>query len=350
MASGAAPEILGPSAPDTPVTRVGITAVGSCLPAQRLTTAHLQHRIGTASGFPLPRALLETVTGIRERRIARDDEYASTLAVTAARQALSRADLDPLDIDLLVFASATRDVAEPATAHIVADALGTIGHCFDVSNACNSFVNGIDVGRSMVLAGRARRVLVVTGETPTRSMRRRLDSLEQARSAFAGFTFGDAGAAVVLEPVERGGLLDIDSVTHSEHWQVGGIAGGGSRHPRGDEHTYFHGDGRGLRDVFEKIGTGIFDSLWSRTGWGWQDFTKVLVHQVTMPYLDRFIEVTGVPREKLEVTLPELGNMASATLGIQLARVAPNLRTGDRLLFVGLGGGVSLMTMVWEKS
>ncbi|MDP9220738.1 MAG: ketoacyl-ACP synthase III [Actinomycetota bacterium] len=332
------------------VTRVGITGTGSCLPDQRITTPELQDRVNRASGFTLPAGVFQTITGICSRRIARDDEYASTLAIGAAHQALARADLDPLDIGLLIFASATRDVAEPATAHIVADSLGAIGHCFDVGNACNSFINGIDVGRSMILAGRARRVLVVTGETPTRSMRWQLDSLEQARKSFAGFTFGDAGAAVVLEPVEQGGLLDIDTVTHSEHWAVGGIAGGGSRHPRGDEHTYFHGDGRALRDVFEKIGTGIFDSLWERTGWGWQDFAKVLVHQVTMPYLDRFVEVTGVPRDKLEVTLPELGNMASATLGVQLSRVETSLRTGERLLFVGLGGGISVMTLVWEKS
>src|SRR5262249_28154325 len=157
----------------------------------------------------------------------RDDEYSSTLAVAAARQALEAAGLDPFDIDVLLFASATRDIVEPATAHIVQAELGSRAHVLDVSNACNSFINGIDLARSCILAGRSRRALVVTGETPTRAMRPRVDSLEQARSAFAGFTFGDAGAAVVVEAVARGGIIDIDTETHSQHWPVGGIFGGG---------------------------------------------------------------------------------------------------------------------------
>ena len=75
----------------------------------------------------------------------------------------------------------------------------------------------------------------------------------------------------------------------------------------------------------------------------------MLVHQVTVPYLDRFVEVTGVPRDKLDVTVTGHGNLASATLGLQLARVDGDLAPGDRVLLVGLGGGVSVMTMVWQK-
>jgi 3-oxoacyl-[acyl-carrier-protein] synthase-3 len=328
---------------------MGITAVGSALPAQVVSSAELQDRVAAASGLSLAPGMFEQMTGIARRRVADNDEYASTLAIRAARQALARAGLDPLDIDLLLFASATRDVAEPATAHIVQSELGSKAHAIDLTNACNSFINGIDVARSMLLAGRARRALVVTGETPTRAMRPRVASLAQARTSFAGYTFGDAGAAVVVEAGGRLSIVDVDAETHSEHWAVGGIFGGGSRHPRGEEHTYFHGDGQALRGVFEKIGTGIIDRVRYRTGLDWPDYARVLVHQVTLPYLERFIEVTGVPREKLEITVAELGNVASATLGIQLDRVHADLRRGERVLLIGLGGGVSVMTMVLER-
>ncbi|MFI5839140.1 3-oxoacyl-ACP synthase III family protein [Catenuloplanes sp. NPDC051500] len=332
------------------MTRVGITAAASALPDREVETADLQRQVATASGLRLPDGMFEQLTGVQRRRIAGDDEYASTLAVTAARRALDEAGLDPLDVDLLLFASASRDMVEPATAHIVQAALGSRAHALDVTNACNSFINGIDLARSMIIAGRAGRVLVVTGETPTRAMRRTLSGMQQVRDAFAGYTFGDGGAAVLLEQVNTGGILDIDTETHSEHWQVGGIPGGGSRHPRGDEHTWFSGEGHTLRAVFEKVGAGIIERVSARTGLDWDDYRHVLVHQVTGPYLERFTEITGVPSDKLVHTLPSLGNLASASLGVQLTRIFPDLQTGDRVLLVGLGGGISMMTMVWEKA
>lgn len=332
------------------VPRVGITAVAGCLPDREVTTADLQDRVAAASGLPLPAGMFAQATGIERRRVAAPGEYASDLAAGAAREVLTARGLDPLDVDLLLFASATRDMVEPATAHVVQAALGSRAHALDVTNACNSFLNGIDLARSMILAGRARRALVVTGETPTRAMRPRLDGMAQARTAFAGFTFGDAGAAVLLEPVATGGILDVDGETHSEHWAAGGIPGGGSRHPRGDEHTYFTGDGHRLRGIFEKIGISLVERVNHRAGLTFADYAHVLVHQVTLPYLHRFVEVAGVPPEKLVVTVPSLGNVASATLGVQLARVRPGLTAGDKVLFIGLGGGVSLMTMIWEVS
>src|SRR3954447_20197390 len=188
---------------------VGITGIAYALPAREVPTAELQRRVAVASGLVLPPRMFEQATGIKRRRVAADGEYASDLAIDAATKVLADTGTEPHDVDLLLFAGATRDMPEPATAHVVQAALGSKAHALDVTNACNSFLNGIDLARTMVLAGRARRALVVTGETPSRAARPTVAGLAQARSAFAGFTFGDAGAAVVVEAVAVGGILDV---------------------------------------------------------------------------------------------------------------------------------------------
>ncbi len=330
--------------------RAGIVSAAHVLPPLVLDTDTLQQQICTESELSLPRGVLQRVTGIRQRHVAGPQEYPSTLATLAGRIALERAERRPEDLDLLLFASATRDFVEPSTAHVVQHALGSRAHCLDVTNACNSFLNGVDLAAAMIGCGRAGTALVVTGETPSLSMRRKLPSRTAVLEHFAGYTFGDAGAAVVVEAVAAGGIRAVATETHSEHWQVGGLFGGGARHPRDWDKTYFTGAGTELKGVFEKIGPAIVEATLTRAGLGWPDVAKVLVHQVTVPYLDRFAEVTGVPRDKLEVTVHSHGNIASASLPLQLSRVWPELSRGDLVLFVGLGGGVSVMTMLWEKS
>jgi 3-oxoacyl-[acyl-carrier-protein] synthase III len=339
-----------PSRP-APERRVGITAAAHVLPPTVLTTTEVQARVESASGFALPAGLLERITGIRERRVVVEGEqWASSLAIDAARAALDRAGREPEEVDLLLFASATRDFVEPATAHVVNHALGAGAHCLDVTNACNSFVNGLDLARAMIESGRASTALVVTGETPSLSTRWAVEGVRDVAHHFAGYTFGDAGAAVVLEPVATGGFGRTETETHSEHWEVGGIFGGGSRYPRDYDKLYFTGAGRELKRVFEKIGPAIVDSTLAHAGLGVDDLAAVLVHQVTAPYVDRFCEVTGVPRHLLDVTVETHGNVASATLPLQLSRRWDRLQAGDTVLLLGLGGGVSVTSTLWTKS
>lgn len=334
-----------------PPPRVGITAAAHVLPPTVLTTDDVQARIERASGFGLPAGLLERITGIRSRHVVVEGEqWASSLAIDAGRAALERAGRDPAEVDLLLFGSATRDFVEPATAHVVQHALGTNAHCLDVTNACNSFINGLDLARAMIETGRARTALVVTGETPSLSIRWQVESLRGAVEHFAGYTFGDAGAACVVEPVASGGLGRTETETHSQHWDVGGIFGGGSRHPRDEDLLYFSGAGHELRRVFEKIGPAIVDSTLAHAGLAMDDLAAVLVHQVAVPYLDRFCEVTGTPPHLVDRTVDVVGNIASATLPLQLSRQWERLAPGDQVLLLGLGGGVSVMSMMWQKA
>lgn len=329
--------------------RVGFTAAAAYLPGAPVPTGDLEDLVRRGSpGVRIPNGLFRRMTGIESRHVASPDEQASDLALAAARSVLADGG-DPASIDLLLFASASRDMVEPATSHIVQHQLGTTAHCLDVTNACNSFLNGIDIARAMILAGRATRVLVCSGEVPSRAVRHRVESLEQLNRSFAGFTFGDAGAAVIVERVATGGILHVDARAYSEHWEIGGIFGGGSRYPREEEWTYFHGDGEQLRLAFEKVGPAPVHAALAAAGLEMADVSRVLCHQVTVPYLQRFSEVTGIDPGRILTTVDTLGNLASCTIPVQLARLWPEIEPGERVLFVGLGGGASLATAVWQR-
>jgi 3-oxoacyl-[acyl-carrier-protein] synthase-3 len=278
-------------------------------------------------------------------------EFASTLAVSAGRSALVDAGLDPADIDLMIFASASQDLVEPATAHIVADALGIRGRTvFDVKNACNSFVDGLRVAEALIETGRATRALIVTGETPTLAARYDVRTVREFRRGFLGYTVGDVGGAVVLEPSDDDrGIFHRDSWSASEHWTVSGVPGGGSRHPRGDEFTYAEGDGARLRTIIRSFDRDLFHRVFRETGTTASDYRTFIIHQVTRSLTDEVIEDLGIPPDRVEWTIEDFGNVASGTFPLALRRAvdAGRMQQGDRGIFLGLGAGISIATMAF---
>jgi len=104
-----------------------------------------------------------------------------------------------------------------------------------------------------------------------------------------------------------------------------------------------------LLAAFEQAGDAMLRRTLEATGTTYDDYRYVLVHQVTDSYLAKFCIAAGVPRDRLVPTVTRYGNLAAATLGVQLAEVYDTLTSEDRVLFIGLGGGISLTTMVWQK-
>ncbi|GGV13314.1 3-oxoacyl-ACP synthase [Actinomadura cremea] len=325
--------------------RARITAVAAHLPERTVTSAEVEARVAAESpGYRPHPTIVERMTGIRARHVMRDDEQASDLAVAAARTVLTDRGLSPDGVDLLVFGSASQDLVEPATAHIVAAKLGATCPVFDVKNACNSFLNGLQTAEALIRTGQHERVLVCTGESPSRAIRWNVRDRAQFVDAFAGYTLSDGGAAMLVEAAPDGGLFYRDFAAVSASWEIGTLPGGGSMHPRDPERSYFSGDGRRLKDAFLAGGTELFTTALEKTGLTWDDFAVVAVHQVTVPYLEILRTALGIPPGKLVVTLPDHGNVASASLPLQLATALAEGRCGpgDRVALVGLAGGLSL--------
>jgi 3-oxoacyl-[acyl-carrier-protein] synthase-3 len=332
------------------ITRARIAGAATHFPEQRMSSGDVERRIAEADSGHRPRpGLLEAVSGIRYRHVAPAGCDASDLAVAAAAKLLADRGLAAADLDLLLFASASQDMVEPATAHIVAAKLGASCPVFDVKNACNSVLNAVQVAEALIVTGQHRRVLICTGEVPSLAIRWKVADRAQFVEAFPGYTLSDSGAALLLERSSDGaGIFHRAFSADSRGWDLGTLPGGGTAHPRDDEYTYFRMDGTRLKEAFEAIGPGLLLDALAATGTTWDDYAVVLVHQVAAPLLDTFVRQSGVPVGKLVHTLGEHGNLASATLVAQYEQAVAHGRCGpgDKVAFVGLAGGISLGVML----
>lgn len=332
------------------IRRTRIAGAATHFPEHTLSSRDVERRIIVAGGGYRPRSgLIEGVSGIRSRHEAPAGWDASDLAAAASSKLLAEVGLAATDVDLLLFASASQDMIEPATSHIVAAKLGARCPVFDVKNACNSVLNAMQVGEALIGSGQYRRVLVCTGEMPSIAVRWQVADRAQFIEAFPGYTLSDSGAAVLLEASEdESGIYHRAFSADSRAWNVGTLPGGGTAHPRDDEYSYFRMDGTRLKEAFFGLGRGLLDEALSATGTTWEDYAVILVHQVTAPLLDAFVERSGIPPERLVHTLAEHGNLASSTLPAQLTQAVAHGRCGpgDRIALIGLAGGVSLGIML----
>jgi 3-oxoacyl-[acyl-carrier-protein] synthase-3 len=294
----------------------------------------------------MPVGYVPRLTGVETVYRRTEDQNTSDFAAMAGRKVLERANLEIGEIDLLIFASASQDLIEPATSHIVSALLGANGvPVMDVKNACNSFLNAMQVANALIKIGQYKTVLIVSGEVPSMAIRWSCKDKDQFLRSFAGFTMSDTGAAAVLTASEddTDGIIAIEFRSDSNRWDVGTLGMGGSRSPRDIETTYFDMDGRKLADAFMSLGPGILTETLEANGYSWNDFKAIGMHQVAAPYIDDICRVLTVPSEKVIKTIADYGNLTSATMAMQieLGMERGILSKGDLFAYIGLAGGIS---------
>ncbi|MFI9386726.1 3-oxoacyl-ACP synthase III family protein [Kutzneria sp. NPDC052558] len=327
---------------------VSIRGVTAYLPPTLVTNRQVESRI---TGFiPRPGAIAK-LSGVRTRHRADPGEQASDLAVHAAEKLLFGLGVAACELDLIVFAAAAQDLGEPATAHVVAAKLGASCPVFDVKNACNSFLNGIQVAEAFISGGQYRRILVCSGETGTRVARWTVADREQFADSLAGYTLSDAGAAVLLETSLSGGIFYRDFTAESANWHVSSIPGTGCAEDHDAERDgYIRGDGRALLELVAGDVGPQLDRALTATGLRREDFALFCVHQVSTPYLRALTKMAELPEEKLVATIADHGNVASCTIPLQLSLAIESGRCGpgDKVAFIGLAGGTSIGVMFVE--
>ena len=324
-----------------------ITSVATVLGPVETKMSDVLAQVAEASlPAKMPVGYVPRLTGVETVYRRTEDQNTSDFAAMAGRKALERANLEVGDIDLLIFASASQDLIEPATSHIVSALLGANGvPVMDVKNACNSFLNAMQVANALIKIGQYKTVLIVSGEVPSMAIRWSCKDKDQFLRSFAGFTMSDTGAAAVLTASEDGtdGIIAIEFRSDSNRWDVGTLGMGGSRSPRDIETTYFDMDGRKLADAFMSLGPGILTETLEANGYSWNDFKAIGMHQVAAPYIDDICRVLTVPSEKVIKTIADYGNLTSATMAMQieLGMERGLLSKGDLFAYIGLAGGIS---------
>lgn len=333
--------------------RSRIAAVATYLPETIRSAAETEERLRRGNpNLRLATGIVARLTGVERVHLRPEGWQTSDLAAAAARRALGES---PGPVDLLLFASASQDMIEPATSHIVAAKLGLDCPVMDVKNACNSVLNALQVADALITTGQYRRVLVAGGEQPSHAVRWNLDDQQQFLRSFAGYTMSDAGAAVVLERVDgpgermpQPGILGSRFIARSEHWSIGTLGTGGSVDPHAENGSYFDMDGAALQRAFTELGVGLVEQTIGALGFTLDELDFIAIHQVALAYHETIVDVLGIDPARTLVTIAEHGNLASVTLPLQLqlAQERGIVGPGSLVALVGLAGGISLGAMV----
>lgn len=325
------------------------------MPEHKVTTEDINRRIFDTTGYGVTNGIIERLTGVRSRQYRADDEQCSDLALQATIRALEHADTDRQEVDLIIFASCTQDITEPATANILQEKLGCPGaQVLDVKNACNSFLNGLDVADSHIRAGKSKCALVTVGETLSLSVDWSIRSAEDLKSRIASLTLGDAGAAVVLKAVDgedSRGILATRFRSYGDKWRLATVLGGGSMYRFAEEHSYFRSQSHALRDAAYELIPDVVSEVLGAVAWKPEEIDVVCGHQVTAEMVLGLANRCGCREDAVIVTVSDCGNTAAASIPLCLGRAAEKgmLKPGAKILLVGGAAGfsVGVMPVIW---
>ncbi len=327
--------------------KVYIKSIASYIPEKSLTNEEVTQKVND-HGFPLQSGLLDALIGPCERHYAAKDEQTSDLAAAAAKKLLK--DTNPDEIGLLIFASASADLIEPATSNIVQHKLGLSCSTFDLKNTCNSVANAIDVACAMIRSGLHKRVLIASGEKPSDSIKYEGLTKKNIIRHLAPFSFGDAGVALLLEADETGekGFFYQKNKSFGQHWDLCQVPGGGSMNPSDASKLFFEGDTSALKEKMIEHGSQFLHECIKEAGLTIDDIDFICSHQVSKHSPKAISEYTKIGLDKIMQTFPRFGNTASTSMPIayEHALLEGKVKSGDTVLLLGMAAGLNISVQI----
>jgi 3-oxoacyl-[acyl-carrier-protein] synthase-3 len=317
-------------------TRAVVAGIGHSVPDKVLTNQDIEKLVATSDEWIVQR------TGIKERRITTEDETASTLAIAASREALARANVDPIDIELVVVGTVTGDYIFPSTSCLVQEAIGAKhAGAYDIGAACAGFIYSLATATGLIESGQFKRVLVVGVDVLTKLV----DWTDRSTCVL----FGDGAGAVVLEARENTdrGVLKTVLLSDGSGAKHIGIKAGGSAHPVSNPRSLQHSNhifmagAEVYRFAVHAMGDAccrILEDLDISSS----DIDLFVPHQANLRIIKSAAERLGLPDEKVFVNVQKYGNTSggSIPLGLYEAEIEGRLRPGMLVMTVGFGAGL----------
>jgi 3-oxoacyl-[acyl-carrier-protein] synthase-3 len=322
--------------------RAAITGVGGYVPDYILTNRELETMVDTSDEW------ITTRTGIKERRILKgENKGVSVLGIEAVKNLISKTNLDPKEIDLVIFATVTADMTFPATANIVATAVGaTNAFSFDMSAACSGFIYALSTGASFIESGRYKKVVVIGGD----KMSAILDYTDRTTCII----FGDGAGCVLLEPTtEEVGVMDSIMKSDGAGESYLHMKAGGSRKPASIEtiqkrEHFVYQEGSA---VFKFAVTNMADvsaQIAERNKLTSDDIAWLVPHQANKRIIDATASRVGITENKVMMNIERYGNTTAGTIPLLLWDYEKQLKKGDNLILAAFGGGFTWGAM-WVK-
>ncbi|KYG84971.1 3-oxoacyl-ACP synthase [Roseivirga seohaensis] len=313
--------------------RAKISGVNGWVPDYVLTNKELETIVDTTDEWITSR------TGIKERRILKGEgQGTSVLGIEAVKGLLEKTNTDPSEIDLLICATTTPDMMFPATANIIADAIGAKNaFSYDLQAACSGFIYAVTTGSQFIETGKYKKVVVVGAD--------KMSSIIDYSERTTCIIFGDGGGAVLLEPTEENvGIMDSILRSDGSGAQHLHMKAGGSRKPASHETVdnrehYVYQEGSA---VFKFAVTNMADvsaEIMAKNNLQGEDVTWLVPHQANKRIIDATARRMEIGEEKVMLNIHKYGNTTSGTIPLCLWDYESQLKKGDNLILAAFGGG-----------
>lgn len=325
---------------------VRIAGTGMSVPTNVVTNDDLAKLVDTNDAWIVQR------TGIKTRHVVEDRRpHTVELGAAAVRQALANAGIAPTDLDVLILATMSPNVVCPASACQIVNEIGAIPcGAFDLNVACTGMVAALNAGANFITAGHARHVAVVAAET--------VSSMIDWTDRTTCILFGDGAGAAILSASD-------DPSQGSIYQALGSDAVRGSALfvprdqqdiPAGEEQTF-----NGSYNTLQMNGKAVYkfavnvlaesvEKALAATGLTADDIAMVIPHQSNIRMLQSAWKRLGFSDDKVYINIDRFGNTSAASIGICLHELveAKRINTGDYVIFVAQGGGLSWGTNLWR--